>query len=817
MLNFPLILRTFVREWRSGELSLLFLALLIAVTCMSSINNITSSIENLVNQQASQMLGADVSITSNSPIPKNWERKAKALQLVTTQTISFFSMAMTNDKLQLVQVKAITSPYPLKGAIKVAPQPFALATRVNHAPELGQLWAEAKLLSLLSAKIGDKITIGEATFIISSVLIEEPGQTGDWFNISPRVIINQGDLAKTKVIQTGSKVNYNWLLIGSENQLTKLKNSLNPPLSEQQNWQDKTTNPTLIKAIERTLAYLNLGILMSLILAGIAISMAMQRYNQRHQKNISILRCFGATEKDIFLIYLGIILILGCFASLIGILLSYLFQPFLFNWLKGLLPDFQGGYSFKPALLSFSTGILILLSFTLPHLLSLRKISAITLFKSQYQINKYSFLNYFITSLVLFGLAFLYIRSWQLILIVFIGLIYFAIFALSLILISNFFINFIKNKISFIWRFGFTSISRNLTNSLLQLIGIGLALAALLTLNLFKTNLVENWQQQLPANAANFFVINIQPTQTSNFLDFLKQNQVKNAILYPIVKGRLITIDDTQVSLKLGAKANDINALQRELNLSWSKQLPEENKIVQGSWQTNQSTWLSIEEGLARQLDVHVGDKLGFRIGEQTINAPITSIRQVNWTSFKPNFFILFSPSLLANLPKSYLTSFYLPEEKQHLLVNLVRQFPGITIIDIANTIKKVQTIFRNISKAINLITIFSFLIGIIIAILAMLAFNDIKQQEIYVLKLLGIQKKALFWIRSSEAAIIGFYAGLLAIILAIVINYYFNTIALNFTFNPPWVLLILVPMLTSLANILINYKIAQFQDKGLD
>ncbi|MGQ3889645.1 ABC transporter permease [Legionella sp. CNM-1927-20] len=814
MLNFPLLYRTLLREWRSGELTLLLLALLIAIICMSTINNFTFYIENLLNQQAAQMLGADAVITTNSSIPKSWEKKAKELQLKQTKTISFFSMAVAKDKLQLVQVKAITSSYPLKGFIKIASQPFVLTTNVNHAPALGQLWAEAKLLSLLSAKVGDKITIGEATFVISGILVEEPGQTGNWFNISPRVIINQADLAKTKAIQTGSKVSYRWLLMGTEQKLTELKNSLNPPLSEQQNWQDKTTNPALVKTIERTLAYLNLGILMSLILAGIAISMAMHRYNQRHQKHISILRCFGASEKDIFLIYLGIIFIFGCLTSLIGILLSYAFQPFLFSWLKGLLPNFQVDFSLKPALLSFSTGILVLLSFTIPHLLSLRKISAITLFKSQYQVNKYSFLNYLIASLVLFSLAYLYIRSWQLIVIVFIGLIYFTIFALSLLVITNFFIKLIKNKISFVWRFGSTSINRNLTNSLLQLIGIGLALAALLTLNLFKTNLIKNWQQQLPANAANFFVINIQPSQTASFLNFLKQNQVENVILYPIVRGRLITINGVEVSLKLGDKAKDINALQRELNLSWSKQLPEENKIVQGSWQTNQFDWISIEEGLARQLGVHVGDKLGFRIEGQTLITSITSIRQVNWTSFKPNFFILFNPALLANLPKTYLTSFYLPEEKQNQLVNLVRQFPGITIIDLASTIKKVQTIFQNISKAINLITLFSLLIGIIIAILAMLAFNDIKQQEIYILKLLGVQKKALFWIRSSESAIIGFYAGLLAIILAILINYYFNIVVLNFTFQIPWALLILVPALTSLANILINYKIIHLQAK---
>ncbi|WP_419419793.1 ABC transporter permease [Legionella sp. D16C41] len=807
MLNLSLILRTFLRDWRSGELTLLTLALIVAVTCTSTLNNFTFSVESLLNQQAAQMLGADVVVSSNLPIPQNWTAKAQELHLTETQTLSFLSMVTANDKLQLTQIKAITSPYPLKGTLKIAPQPFTPSQSVNSAPALNQVWVEAKLLSLLSINIGDKITIGDAIFTVSALLIEEPGQTGDWFNIAPRLVMNQADLAKTKVIQTGSKVTYNWLLAGNDNQLTLLKKSLNPPLTEQQNWQDKTANPAIVKAIERTVSYLNLGTVISLILAGIAISMAMHRYSQRHQQHVAILRCFGASERDIFILYLSNIFTLGFLASLIGILLGYILQPLLVTWLQGLLPNFTIELSLKPAFLSLITGLLTLLSFTFFHLLSLRQITAITLFK-QHSFQANSLLNYAIAFLIIFGVSFLYIHSWRLIVIVLAGLVYFMLLALGLLIISNLLIKPFKNKLSFAWRFGFATIQRNLINSLLQLIGIGLALAAFLTLNLFKTNLIENWQQQLPSDASNFFVINIQPDQTQAFNDFLQQNQVKSALFYPIVRGRLISINNTPVAVRLGEKAKEINALQRELNFSWTNTLPEENKLVQGRWNLKHTPWLSIEEELAKQLGVSVGDTLTFRIAEQIITVPITSIRQVNWTSFKPNFFILFNPDLLADLPRTYLTSFYLPEGKQDKLLSLAKQFPNITIIDVANTIKKVQTILENISKAITLITLFSLLIGIIIVILAMLAFNDIKQKEVHILKLLGIQKKTLFWIRSSESAIIGFYAGLLAVALALFTNYYFNTVILNLTFKAPWALIVSTPIFTTFFSILINYII---------
>ncbi|STX27559.1 lipoprotein releasing system, transmembrane protein, LolC/E family [Legionella beliardensis] len=813
MLNFPLILRAFRRDWQNGELTLLALALIVAVTCISALNNFSFLVNSLLNQQATQMLGADVIVTSNAPIPTNWEDKAKALTLSQGKTISFLSMVTaSNDNLQLAQISAIATPYPLKGYTKIASHTSSSPTSVNQAPALGQVWVEARLLPLLAVNVGDPITIGAASFIINGLIIEEPGQTGDWFNISPRILMNQADLAKTQVIQPGSRVSYQWLLVGPDRQLEQLKKSLTPPLTEQQRWVDRTTNPALVKAIERTITYLNLGTLMSLTLAGIAISMATHRYSQRHQQHVAILRCFGASERDILIVYLGNILLLGCLASLIGVLLGYLFQPFLVYWLRGLLPHFNNVFNFKPALLSFITGVLVLVAFTLTHLLTLRQITAITLFKQQQNLNSNNLLSYTLSFLLLLGLAYLYTHSWQLISVVFIGLIYFVILALGMLMLSILVINLIKYKISFIWRFGFTHIERNLTNSLLQLIGIGLALAAFLTLNLFKMNLVEHWQEQLPADAPNFFVINIQPSQTSELINFLHKNQVKKPTLYPIVRGRLTTINSLSATKKLGDKAKEINALQRELNFSWSTQLPEENKIIAGSWLTPKPTWISIEDGLARQLGVTIGDELGFRIGEQIITAPITSIRQVNWTNFKPNFFILFNPTLLANLPQTYLTSFYLPETEQNKLLDLARQFPNITIIDIARTIKKVQDILSNVSKAITLITLFSLLIGIIIAILSMLSFDDIKQKETYVLKLLGMQKKSLFWIRSSESFIIGFYAGLLAIILALFINYYLNTVILGLTFHIPWLLVIIVPVITTLASILINYKIMKTQ-----
>ncbi|WP_026069455.1 ABC transporter permease [Legionella tunisiensis] len=308
MLKTPLTVQSVLRDWRSGELTLLSLALVIAVTCVSALTIFAGMVNQQLVQEASQMLGADLVVRSSVPISSQWFIKAEELGLKQTTTLTFLSMVAHNDNLQLAQIKSIKAPYPLLGELKIANTLSEQTHSIHGVPENGTVWLSPRLLPLLNIAVGERLTIGAADFTVVALLIEEPGQTGDWFNISPRIMMNQADILKTKVVQPGSNLAYRWLLTGEKNSIEQLKYYLKDKLTEQQELADGTSNLSVTQTIQRTLDYLNLGTLMSLVLAGVAISMASLRYSQRHTQQVAILRCFGASQRQIIGVYLGSIL-----------------------------------------------------------------------------------------------------------------------------------------------------------------------------------------------------------------------------------------------------------------------------------------------------------------------------------------------------------------------------------------------------------------------------------------------------------------------------------------------------------------------------
>ncbi|MCL9683892.1 ABC transporter permease [Legionella maioricensis] len=810
MLSLPLPIKAIIREWRTGELTLLFIALIVAVACVSAMNNFTGTVKNKLEQSARNMLGADAVFTSKSPIKSEWLQKSRAIGLSQTISLSFPSMVEYQNQLQLAQIKAISTPYPLRGGLKIANNlNDSSGKEINQAPVPGTVWLEPRLFSILATDIGKTINIGSASFKITGVIRDQPGQTGDWFTISPRIIINLEDVVKTKVIQPGSNLSYNWLLNGSKQQLNEIQDFLNKTGADKQQWMDsQNRNQRVTETLDRTLSYLSFSTVLSMILAGVAISMASLRYCLRHLKQVALLRCFGASQRQVMQLYISSIGLLGIIACILGAVIGYAFQPVLVKWLGGLLPQIEQQFTLWPLLLSIITGMLLLFCFSVGTIWQLRKVSAITLFR-QYQImwENTLFLTYGMALLLLTALAYVYTDSFKVTLSVLLGCLGFigiALFGLWLL-----FAGLIKTKvrISLSWRFGFINIAHNLNESALQVIGIGLALTAMLSLTLLKNHLLSDWQQQLPAQTANYFVINIEPEQTPLLNKLLAVNQIKSANFYPMVRGRLIAINQESVNQRYGERAKDINALQRELNLSWSDTLPDSNRIVDGTWVVTDPSqnWVSVDKGLAETLAIKLGDVLLFRIGDREINARISSFRQVDWNSFKPNFFMLFKPGLLNELPQTMITSFYLPPEKQYVLLQVNKQFPNVTVIDVADTINKIRTILTSAGNAITFISFFALLIGLVIVTLAILSFSSTKLQETKILKILGMRRKTLLWIRSSEAFLIGIYSGVLATGTAILINSYLAEAILNSRFAIPWLLFITVPLTTAILTIVIN------------
>ncbi|WED44049.1 ABC transporter permease [Legionella cardiaca] len=821
MLKIPLTIRSLIRDWRSGELTLLFLALIIAMTCVSALNIFAGRVNDQLVNQASKLLGADLVVRSSIPINYDWIQKAKNLGLKQTVTLSFLSMVEHDEKLQLAAIKAVGDPFPILGDLRIAKQLHASGSKTYTAPKVGTVWLAPRLFPLLTLKVGDSLMIGAARLTVAGILVEEPGQTGDWFNISPRIVMNWQDIAKTEVIQTGSNVTYRWLLTGPGNKLNALKTYLNNKLTEQQELTDSTaSNPSITQVIQRTLNYLNLGTLMSLVLAGVAISMASLRYSGRHMQQVAVLRCFGASQYQILKIYLGSILLLGTLACLIGVGLGYAVQPLLTQWLRGLLPQFDMHLPIKPALLSIALGLIVLLCFSLVNILKLRHVTAANIFrKEQLSWTIATWFGYGLAFFLLGSLAYFYTGSWPLTLSVLGGCLFFIGLVVSSLWLIFSYLSKAKHYIHISWRFGFANIARNLSNSSLQVIGIGLALTAILSLYILRTDLLANWQQQQADNRANYFIINIDPSQVNEIDKFLTVNRIKVSNFYPMVKGRLIAINNQPVQRIFGENAKQITVLQRELNLSWTSDLPPTNKIISGEWvpQTKED-WVSVEKGVVDKLGLVLGDKLSFRIENRVVTVVVTSIRTVNWTSFNPNFFTLFKPGVLNDLPQTYIASMYLSTAQQSKLNEIVNQFPNVTIIDIASILKKIQTIFTNTAKAINFMSFFGFIAGLVIVILAMLSFTGVKQQETHVLKFLGMGKRQLLWVQSSESFLIGFYAGLLAIITACIINNYLAKVVLDLDFHVPWKLFAIVPTATAAFTVLINSLVlrSQYQKRGL-
>lgn len=816
MLNFLVLAKSIVREWHSGELSLLCIALIIAVACVSAMNNFTDMAKRELEQGASTVLGADALLKSKKPIEPAWLQKAEELGIEYNTALVFQSMVGHQSHLQLAQIKAISTPYPLQGSLRIADKLTDLSGKtLAEAPKQGTVWLNPRFFPLLSIDIGSTVTIGAASFKIAGVIREEPGQTGEWFTLSPRILMNSTDVKKTKTIQLGSIVTYNWLLNGSREQLKQLHDFIKPNLNSQQQWRDSQNNILRVtNTINRTLSYLNFATLMSLVLAGVAISMASLRYCQRHLKQVALLRCFGASQALILQLYLGGLAFIGLIACVLGSLIGYGLQPLLIQWLGGLLPHAEQQLTLGPFFLSIVTGMVLLLCFATGNIWQLRSVSAISLFRQNHLLWKEStYVTYLFALVLLAVMAYYYTYSLKLTLIVLVDSLSFIGIALSCLWLL--FGSLVKSRIRIPlnWRFGFNNIARNMEDSALQVVSIGLALSMVLSLSLLKNHLLSDWQQQLPAHTPNYFIFNIEPDQQSLLNKYLMQHQVKTQPFYPMTRGRLIAINNKSVNSLFGEQIKNINALQRELNLSWSVDLPQGNQIISGSWSSDaKQPWVSVEQGVAEQLKLKLGDSLRFNVGDKQLDVLISNFRQVDWESFRPNFFMLFKPGLLDGLPQTMITSFYLPPEKQNVLVEINQQFPNVSLIDIAQTISTIQAILTSAGNAITLITSFALLVGLVIVTLAIFSLSGTKRQETQVLKILGMSRKNLLWVRSSEALLIGLYSGLLAISTAVLINLCVVASIFDNHYVIPWLLFIKVPISTAVLVVGINWFVQRRQ-----
>lgn len=801
MSRFNLALRLLWRDSRSGELTILVMALIIAVTSSTAISLFSDRLQRTMTEQSADFLAADLVITSPEIQPTNWSAKAQALKLKAAQTTEFASVLIENDEMLLASIKAVSATYPLRGYLKTTDSDYLQEHTVHQGPAAGSAWVEKRVLSALKLKLGDTLTVGEKKLIVSHILTYETDKQGDFYSFSPRVMINAADLQATGIIQPGSHVHYFFQYSGDATTLLEFNRWLKPQLNPSQRILDiHEDRPQLGSALTRAERYLGLSSIIVILISGVAIAMATRRYTERHFNATAILRCLGMKQQEILWLYSCQFIVLGLLASGIGCLFGWMAQRGLFYLLRGLLPQQVTNPSVFAVFFGFIIGMAMLLAFALPPLLRLKQVSPLRVLRRE--------LEPLPTSVgLVYGLAFgiiaLLLARYThdikmtatllgigLLMLVVLGLLVYGLLRSAAKLLPY---------LNLTWRFGLQGLIRNTQASVSQILAFSITLVAMVLSFTVRTDLVDNWQKQLPNNAPNHFALNIFPEQQTAFQQDMHQNGINHSQFYPVVKGRLVEINNTPVQKVVSKDSQGDNATHRELSLTWSKNLPEENKISTGQWwQTEQAGLVSVEQKLADSLKIKLHDQLTFTIGSQHIKATVANIRTLDWDTMKPNFYMVFSPGTLDSYPSTFITSFYLPETHKSVLNTLIKKYPSTTVLEVDLILKQIKTILTQLTQAINYLLYFSLLAGFTVLFAAVYATLDHRIQEGAILRTLGAKRAFLIKIQLIEFGLLGFIAGLLTVIISEAIIYSLYTKVMHIDYNPNFYVWLLVPVIGS-------------------
>ncbi len=802
--RFRLAGRLLLRDWRAGELRILLSALIIAVTATTAISFFTDRLQRAMLNQSSELLGGDLMLQSPRPVETEWLSQADTEGLEHIETLAFPSVVVSGEQFQLAGIKAVQEGYPLRGGLRIADTPFGEERPTEAMPSEGKAWVEARLLQLLEIDIGDTLELGSLTLTVERVLTFEPGGGGNFVSLAPRVLINYADVPRADILRPGSRVTYQYAFAGPEQKVEDYKKWLRPKLEPSHRLLDvREGRPSVGAALDRAEQYLGLASLVAVLLAGVAIAMGARRYSERHFDVSAVMRCLGAGQRDILALFLPQLLLLGLVGGVVGVILGYLVQYGLFYLLRELLPATLPAPGPMPVLMGFLTGITVLAGFALPPVLRLREVPALRVLRRE--LAPMPLRGWLVYGVAIAAMAFLmwrYTGSASLTLSVLggaaIALLLLGLFALGLLRGSR----AVHRGVGVAWRYGVNNLWRRPMLSISQILGFGMTLMAMALIALVRGDLLSTWQTQLPEDAPNHFVVNVLPDKVEAFSDFLHEREISSAELYPMVRGRLVSINGDRLDERVSPDDERAGAVHRELNLTWSDTLPGDNSLAAGRWWQagdEGEPLVSVETGVAERLNAKLGDQLTFSFGSGELTAKIVSLRTVQWDSFRPNFFMIFPPGVLDPFPATYMTSFYLPQQKKGGLAQMIREFPAVTVIDLDRIMEQVRRILTQVTLAVEYVLVFVLLAGFAVLYAALQASLDERLYEGALLRTLGASRRQLRAGHLAEYALLGALAGLLAAAGAELIAFILYKEVFQLSYSIKWSLWAILPLLGAL------------------
>lgn len=747
--------RIFSRDWRRGELLNLIIAMIIAMASVSVIYLIIDRVESATNRQASQVLGADLVITSPKPIAKEWLEKAENFSLEKAEIVEFASVLYANEKLQLSAVKAVSNNYPLKGRLEISDTPLSAKRAISGHPSKGKIWVEPRILSILSVEKGSSLEIGYSDLEIDGTIMLQPGQGSTLFNIAPTAIIGLQDLEATKIIQPGSRVNYRYFFTGQPQYLNEFSDWLEPQLDTSQRMVSIfDESPMAGSAITRGKKYISLSGLLTLILLGVAIAMSANRYASRQFDMSALMRCFGMNNKQVLIVFLKILLLVSIAGIGIGALIGILFQEIMVDWLAGLFGENLPPANLSVLLLPMLISLILLLGFAMPSLIQLKSVPPMRVLRRQLEPMKMNaWFIYLIAVASLFAVMAIQMGDLKLILSVMLGL---GLMGSVFGLMSKFVMVQIRRLTRFknaAMNYSLRQLDANKGVTLLHLLAFSSTIFVIALVVIVRTELLDKWQQSLGDDTPNHFMVNIAAADAPEVDRFLSENKLISTETYPMVRGRITQINGKDIKETLSEKALQHNSLRRELNMTWTNKLPKGNKIVEGEWDWEQAIQLknsknpankpiiSIEDKTAYTLGLKLGDELTFKIESEDWTAKIGSIRSIDWQTFSPNFYIIAMPGTLDSFAPTYINAFLVPSEKKSLISTLTTKHPTAIIIELDRIFDEIKEIIAKVSAAIELIMLFVVAAGIVLLWAAMEHSFSQKLHQSAILRTLGASK----------------------------------------------------------------------------
>ena len=756
------------RDWRGGELTILAIGLIIAVTSITAVGFFTDRIERGLQMQSAELIAGDLVLTSGRSDINDYLTEARSNDFQVTTTQQFRSVVIASERLQLAEVKAVSDGYPLRGVLRISDTAFGDDEATTGIPAPGELWVEPRLLQLLQLEIGDSVDLGTSTFTIRKLIRYEPDRAGDLFSVAPRVMMNSADLADTGLISTGALVNYRVLIAGDSDSIDSYRDVVKKRLrAGEQVLSVEEGRPELNTALRSAQQFLGLAALISVLLAGVAVATVANRFSSRHLNTSAMMRCLGASQDTIIRLFTMEMLWLSLIASTVGCLLGMLTQLVITDLLDQLVLRQLPPPSLKSLVLGYATGIVMLIGFALPPLLSLRRVPPLHVLRKDVPSRPPSVWTVYLAVLLCMSLLLYWqIGDLQLVSIVIGGIIatlaVLAIAAYLLILL----LNRLRARVGVAWRFGLANISRRPGSSVIQIVAFGLGIMVLLLLSTVRSDLLDNWQSSLPNDAPNYFVINVQSDQVAKITAYFDEMGVNKTRMYPMVRARLVEINGSKVSTSDYESERAKRFVTREFNLSWAREMQPDNEVVTGKWWQQQDygkPLMSFETQLAQTLKLQLNDVVSFDINGSLMDFTISNLRSVDWDSFNVNFFTVVPPGVLEQQPANWITSVYLDKEQRQQLDKLVREFTNITLIDIETIMQRVRGIIERVSLAVEFIFLFTILAGLAVLYAAIQSNQDERRFESAVLRTLGASKKVLMLGLFAEFTMLGAISGLLA------------------------------------------------------